>query len=151
MSREVVKKVEEHVEITCNICNTNLKEEDNFEEIKGWDMIFCEVCWANIPEWVKRNLPEILTAIVNRGRGIKICDLASLDRDKVYVVFGGREDNPMFFSCDTVEEARGRILELETGEEGGESYFQEIIIEGKGYRNIKYTLKIRGYDSPEFD
>lgn len=148
MGIEVKRKVEETTEVTCDVCGRELTEKEwDYErsDIDTIKQVVCKACHDAMPTWMKEYLMDIL----NAESTIPIRELNKLNDSKVYVLFGGKEDGGLFFSCDSVDEAKKEILEI-IGQSGDDRcWFDVIVIDGKPYAQIEMQVRIKGYDEVE--
>jgi len=162
MGIKVKRRVEETTEVTCDMCDKELEEskegiwdgvelyqltEGEYCKIEQHDdvKIFCKSCYDALPLWVKKHLPSIL----NAESEIPLSELKNLKKEKVYVLFGSKEDEGLFFSCDSVDEAKRAISETIEQSDADNCWFEVIVINGKPYAQIETQVRIKGYDEED--
>jgi len=132
----------------CDRCGHGLQKSEVFKDIwySGHTSVFCEKCYNSFPDWVKK----YIQIVVSSSYEYKI-DIKNADFNKGYwVIFDGRESDSGYLSFhETLEEAKKKALVIHDESDPGDSWFQDIIANGKpmnleiktGFDNLPKTLK----------
>ena len=102
MREQVPVRFEE--KITCDICRKPVNSDQLHNEC-GKD--FHKQCFGNPPEWIKRNLGLILSAI---SYGCRIGSLSEFSTG-LWLIRDGRDDAACFHKCKNAAEVKEAILE----------------------------------------